>query len=159
MTGFWIGFFCSLYNHLAVNTNPTHTGFVDLSETYYKFTIKVLGRPCSRIISVAWTLVFLLELHKLRSSWVGETWRVALIDSTTESQIAFHFLHTCKVGMPWSSKKESVIVRKKLLTVLVKILPKVLLWYCMIWMYLFLSASYLEIFFILKRGSFIITHA
>ena len=61
--------------------------------------------------------------------------------------------------MSCSLNKESFIVSKKLLTVLLKTLPKTLLWYCMIWMYLFLSASYLEILFILKRRSFIITHA
>ena len=49
--------------------------------------------------------------------------------------------------MPCSLKKKSFIVRKKLLTVLLKILPKVLLWYCMIWMYLFLSASWDIVYF------------
>ena len=68
LTGFWIGFFCSLYNHLAVNINPAETGFIDASETfeiktnseneYYKLTIKVPGRLCFRINSVAWIVFF-----------------------------------------------------------------------------------------------------
>ena len=158
LIGFWIGFFCPLYNHLAVNINPVDTGFIDASETfeiktnteneYYKLTIKVPGRLCLRISSVAWIVFFTwtarIVFLSIRRDMKGR-------HDWSHHRIAnrFSFFTHLQLNQRWNASFfiEWNFHCQKKVTVLLKILPKVLLWYSMIWIYLILRASWYIFYF------------